>query len=86
MRISSAASPLRPASFHRMEANPSGERMEYTAFSSISTRLATASASAPPLPPSPMTTVTTGTVRQLIRAMVEAMASPCPRASASSPG
>ena len=82
MRISSAASPLRPASFHRMEANPSGERMEYTAFS----RLATASASAPPLPPSPMTTVTTGTVRQLIRAMVEAMASPCPRASASSPG
>lgn len=51
MRISSAASPLRPASFHRMEANPSGERMEYTAFSSISTRLATASASARRYPP-----------------------------------
>ena len=32
-------------------------------FSSISTRLATAMASAPPEPPSPMTTLTTGTVK-----------------------
>ena len=36
------------ASFHRIEAKPSGDKMAYTAFSSISTRSATASASAPP--------------------------------------
>ena len=39
-----------------MVENPSGERMAYTAFSSISTRLATASANAPPLLPSPVMT------------------------------
>ena len=39
-----------------------------------------------PLPPSPVTTAKVGTVRALMRASVEAMASPWPRASASRPG
>jgi hypothetical protein len=44
-------------------------------FSSISTRLATAMASAPPEPPSPMTTLTTGTWSRLITSRLTAMAS-----------
>ena len=74
--ISSAASPERWASFHRIEAKPSGDKMAYTAFSSISTRSATANASAPPLLPSPVTTAMTGTVRRLISKRFRAMASP----------
>lgn len=73
--ITPQASSLREASFHRMAAKPSGERTEYTAFSSMSTRLPTPRARAPPLPPSPVTTETTGTVRRLDRARVRAMAS-----------
>ena len=84
--ITAQASPLREASFHRMEAKPSGDRTEYTACSSMSTRLATARAKAPPLPPSPVMTEMTGTVRELIRARHWAMASPWPRSSASLPG
>lgn len=68
-----------------MAAKPSGERTEYTAFSSMSTRLPTPRARAPPLPPSPVTTETIGTVRRLDRARVRAMASAWPRASASRP-
>ena len=60
--------------------------MAYTAFSSISTRLATPSASAPPLLPSPVTTDTTGTVSVLISIRQRAIASPCPRSSAAMPG
>ena len=84
--ITSHASSAREASFHRMEAKPSGERTEYTAFSSISTRFPTPRARAPPLPPSPVNTDTTGTVSSLIIARVEAMASPWPCSSASLPG
>ena len=84
--ITPQASAAREASFHRMEANPSGDSTEYTAFSSISTRLPTPRARAPPLPPSPVTTQITGTVRADISARVRAMASPCPLASASRPG
>ena len=80
------ASPLREASFHRMEAKPSGESTEYTACSSMSTRLATPRARAPPLPPSPVTRAMVGTARELIRARHWAMASPWPRSSASFPG
>ena len=50
-----AASSARLLSFHRIDAKPSGERTEYTAFSIIQTSFATAMASAPPLPPSPIT-------------------------------
>ena len=64
--ISSQASSCLAESFHRMEAKPSGERMAYTEFSSISTRLATPNASAPPLLPSPVMRAMTGTVRRLI--------------------
>ena len=69
-----------------MEAKPSGERMAYTEFSSISTRLATPSARAPPLLPSPVMRAMTGTVSRLISIRFRAMASPWPRASASRPG
>lgn len=84
--MTSQASSARLASFHRMLANPSGDSTEYTAFSSMRTRLPTASASAPPLPPSPVMTDTTGTVSELMSSMERAMASPCPCASASRPG
>ena len=55
-------------------------------FSSISTRLATAMARAPPDPPSPMTTLMTGTRSRLITSRFVAMASACPRSSAPMPG
>ena len=53
-----AASCALAVSRHRMEAAPSGEMTLYIACSSISTRLAVASAMAPPEPPSPMMTAT----------------------------
>ena len=81
-----ASSPARVASFHRMLAQPSGDRMAYTAFSSISTRLATARASAPPLLPSPVMMAITGTLRLLISIRLRAMASPWPCSSAFMPG
>jgi hypothetical protein len=84
--ISSLASSWRLASFQRMAAKPSGERIAYTAFSSISTRLATPRANAPPLLPSPVIMLTTGVRRRLISSRFRAMASPCPRSSASRPG
>ena len=80
-----AASSARLLSFHRIDAKPSGERTEYTAFSIIQTSFATAMASAPPLPPSPITMESTGTIRSDISKRFLAMASPCPRSSASSP-
>ena len=84
--ITPHASCARDASFHKIEANPSGESTLYTAFSIISTTLPMPSASAPPLPPSPVITATSGTVSSLITARHPAMASPCPCASASRPG
>src|SRR5207247_573866 len=67
-------------------AHPSGEITEYVAFSSASTTSPTPSASAPPDPPSPSTTTTTGTARRVMRWMLDAIASACPRSSASGPG
>ena len=83
--MTSAASGAFLLSFQRMDAKPSGERMVYVAFSIIQTSLPTASASAPPLPPSPITTERTGTFKSDISRRFLAMASPCPRSSASSP-
>ena len=80
------ASSQREASFHRLVAKPSGDRMAYTAFSCMSTWLPTARARAPPLLPSPVITATTGTLSRLISRMQRAMASPWPRCSASRPG
>ena len=83
--IHAAASFALWLSFHKILANPSGERMEYIAFSSIQTSLAVASASAPPLPPSPMIMDKTGTESADISEMDVAIASPCPCSSASIP-
>ena len=83
--ITSAASLARLLSFHKMLANPSGDSTEYIAFSSIQTSSATASANAPPLPPSPITTDRIGTFMDDISNRFLAMASPCPRSSASIP-
>jgi hypothetical protein len=74
------------ASFHRIEAQPSGLITEYTPCSLIRTSSATASASAPPLPPSPMMIVTTGTGRPVINWMHCAIAMAWPCSSASTPG
>ena len=68
-----------------MLAQPSGEITEYTAFSSIQTRSATARASAPPLPPSPINMEITGTQRVVISIKFSAMACPWPRSSAPTP-
>ena len=85
-RIASAAagacSPLR----HRIAAQPSGEITEYTACSSISTRSATASATAPPEPPSPMIAPTSGTAICRQVSIARAIASAWPRSSAPIPG
>ena len=83
--MTAAASSALFPSFQRMDANPSGDRMEYMEFSSIHTWLATARARAPPLPPSPMTMDKTGTFREDISKRLRAMASPCPLSSASIP-
>ena len=74
--MTSQASSARLASFQRIDAKPSGDSTEYTAFSSMMTRLPTASASAPPEPPSPQMTLITGTVSELMSSMERAMASP----------
>ena len=81
-----AASGARLASRQRIWAHISGEITEYHAFSSISTRLPTPMASAPPLPPSPVTTQTIGTSKKDMRRIDSAMTTPCPRSSASIPG
>ena len=83
--ITAAASLARLLSFHKILANPSGDSTEYIAFSSIQTSSATASANAPPLPPSPITTDRIGTFMDDISNRFLAMASPCPRSSASIP-
>ena len=59
--------------------------MEYMEFSIIQTSLATAMARAPPEPPSPIKIDKTGTFKDDISKRFLAMASPCPRSSASSP-
>ena len=84
-RRHSAASFTFLASFHRMDAQPSGEMTEYTAFSKIHTWSATPRARAPPLPPSPMSTDTMGVRRPAIFTRFSAMAWPWPRSSAPRP-
>ena len=84
--ITLAASSALEPSFQRIVANPSGESIEYIAFSSIKTLFATAFAKAPPLPPSPITIVRTGTFSPDISNILFAIASPCPLSSASIPG
>ena len=56
------------------------------AFSCMSTRSATAIATAPPEPPSPMMQATLGTVRRAMAACERAIAPPWPCCSAATPG
>ena len=81
-----AASSARDASRNRIDAQPSGEMTEYTACSSMLTRSPIAIASAPPLPPSPVTVTMIGVRRLAISRRLYAIASACPRSSASMPG
>src|SRR5512143_2952583 len=74
------------ASFHRMAAQPSGVITEYTEFSSINTRSASPTASAPPEPPSPITAAMVGVRNDAITSRLRAMASAWPRSSAARPG
>lgn len=83
--MTSLASLALSASFHNIEAKPSGDRIEYVAFSIIHTSLPTAVASAPPLPPSPIRMHNTGTFKADISSRFRAMASPWPLSSASTP-
>ncbi len=76
--MTSLASLARSASFHNIEAKPSGDRIEYVAFSIIHTSLPTAVANAPPLPPSPIRMHNTGTFKADISSRFRAMASPWP--------
>ena len=85
-RRASAARGAEPASFHRIDAQPSGVITEYTASANISTSSATASASAPPLPPSPVTTATTGTGSPESSRRFSAIATAWPCCSAATPG
>ena len=63
-------------SFHKIAAKPSGDKTEYTAFSSIHTSSPQARASAPPLPPSPIKMDTTGVFSLLISNRFSAIADP----------
>ena len=74
MRSRSAASPVRSGPPKRSFAASSGRMTSYTALSSISTRSATASATAASELPSPMITATVGTGASSIAAMQAAIA------------
>jgi len=69
-----------------MAAHDSGEITEYQLYWSMSRRLHTPMARAPPEPPSPITTEITGTRRAAICSRQTAIASAWPRSSASIPG
>ena len=84
--ILSAASLNLLESFHSMLLYPSGDNIEYIAFSNIITLFATPIAKAPPDEPSPITIAITGTVSFAISNIDFAIASPCPLCSASTPG
>ena len=69
-----------------MEEQDSGEITEYHVFSSINMRSPTPMPNAPPEAPSPIIITIIGVFSLDISSMLRAMASPCPRSSASSPG
>src|SRR5690606_11401379 len=70
----------------RMDEHDSGEITEYQVFSNINTTSPTPIPSAPPEAPSPTIRVIIGTFRRVISRIFLAIASPCPRSSASKPG
>ncbi len=82
----SAARSLLSQFLQRMEEQLSGEMTEYHVFSNIKTRSPTPIPRAPPLAPSPITTQMIGTLSVAMTIRFLAIASPCPRSSASRPG
>ena len=84
--ISSAASFALVESLYKILANPSGDKIEYTAFSNMAILSPTAIANAPPLEPSPITIQIIGTSSFEISNKFLAIASPCPLSSAPIPG
>ena len=84
--IFSAASFAFVESLYNILAKPSGDNIEYTAFSSITILSPTAIANAPPLEPSPITIHIIGTFRLAISIIFLAIASPWPLSSAPIPG
>ena len=82
----SAACSLNSQLRQRMLEHDSGEITEYHEFSSIITLSPIPIPSAPPDAPSPMTTTMIGTGKWDISKRLRAIASPCPRSSAPSPG
>ena len=84
--IFSAASCFLEESFHNILAYPSGDKIEYIAFSSIITLSATPIARAPPLEPSPITYEIVGILSDDIVSILFAITCPCPLSSAPIPG
>src|SRR5690606_7171178 len=82
----SAACSLYSQLLQRMDEQFSGEITENQAFSSIKNLSPTPIPKAPPDAPSPITIQITGTFNLDISRIFLAMASPCPRSSASKPG
>ena len=71
---------------HNIEEHDSGEMTEYQVFSNINILSPTPIPSAPPEAPSPIITTIIGTEIDIISKIFLAIASPCPRSSASIPG
>ena len=82
----SAASFLYSQLRHKIEEQDSGEITEYHVFSSIYTLSPIPIPNAPPEAPSPMINTIVGTLSRAISKRLRAIASPCPRSSASIPG
>ena len=81
-----AAFSLKSQLLHKILEHDSGEITEYQVFSIINTLSPTPMPKAPPDAPSPITTHIIGTFSTLISKRFLAIASPCPRSSASRPG
>src|SRR6476620_3724791 len=82
----SAAFSLCSQLLHNIEEQDSGEITENQVFSSINNLSPMPIPNAPPEAPSPMIIHSTGTLRDDICIRLRAIASACPRCSASSPG
>src|SRR5690606_34949667 len=82
----SAARSLYSQLRHKIDEHDSGEITEYHVFSIIKTLSPTPIPKAPPEAPSPIITQMIGTFNRVISKIFRAIASPCPRSSASNPG
>ena len=82
----SAAFSLYSQLLQSIEEQDSGEITEYQVFSNINISSPTPIPKAPPDAPSPIIITIIGTDKDIISYMFLAIASPCPRSSASKPG